>query len=69
MAGTDVAEMSTSTAALTSHLSPEEENNLSPQLMEPDVLVKVASTAEVSAGHLAVQVVEPEVQFLSVVVL
>jgi hypothetical protein len=57
MADTDVAEMATSTPLLSPHPLPVEENNLSPQLMEPDVLPRVAVTAEVRAGQRVVQFV------------
>jgi hypothetical protein len=70
MADTDVAEMGTSTPLLTVQALPlGEEYNFNPQLIVPDVLVSVLSTADVSAGHRAVQVVEPRLQFESVDVL
>jgi hypothetical protein len=69
MAGTDVAATGTSTPVLTAQAFPVDENSLSPQLMELAVLVKVAFTAEVRAGHLALQPVEPRAQFESADVL
>jgi hypothetical protein len=69
MAGTDVVEIAISTPLLTPQAFPVDENSLSPQLMELAVLVKVAFTAEVRAGHLALQVVEPLAQFESAEVL
>jgi hypothetical protein len=61
--------MGTSTTVVTPQPLPVEEYSLRPQLMEPDVPLSVAFTAEVRAGHRAVQFVEPLLQLLSDVVL
>jgi hypothetical protein len=59
IAATDVVRDLNLNAAADPTGIPVEENSLRPQLMEPDVLVSVAFTAEVRAGHRAVQLVEP----------
>jgi hypothetical protein len=70
MADTEVAEIATSTPLLTVQAPPlGEANNLRPQLMELEVLLRVLCTADVSAGHLAVQLVAPLAQFESAEVL
>jgi hypothetical protein len=66
---TEVVAMATSTPLLTPQAVPVEENSLRPQRIEPEVLLSVALTAAVRAGHLPVQSVAPVAQFASAEVL